>query len=204
MGREIRCQATWQGRTGEVKALLEPDALILRGDIKHKFARPVHGEAAVDSGDLVISTEGHVLRLMMGATEAERWLAALAKPLPSLAAKLGASAEKRALVIGKVDDETLKRALHGSVTRAPDKAAMIIAVLDTPSDLNAALVVAYKHRPIPIWFVYGKGKYVTVSDSAIRDAARAKGLVDNKSCNVSERLTATRYAWPSSASYQPK
>jgi hypothetical protein len=82
----------------------------------------------------------------------------------------------------------------------PPHAAMLIARIDGPDDLAAAMAAQADCPGLPIWAIYPKGKNQTFGDGAIRAALRAAGFRDTKSCAVSDRLTATRYARGSPAS----
>jgi len=193
MGREAVAMCRWQGKVAEVKALLESHEIILRGDIRAKISRATISAPKIDKDALVLRADGETLRLELGLKEAEKWLAALLKPLPSLAEKLGVSKSSKAFVIGKVDDAELKTALVGAATKAPKDAAVLIAMLRNEADLKAAIKAAGGAAHAPVWCVYGKGKFATLSDSAIRTTMRANGFVDNKTSGVSDQLTATRY-----------
>jgi hypothetical protein len=46
---------------------------------------------------------------------------------------------------------------------------------------------------LPLWAVYPKGMAANPGEAAIRSALRSAGWMDNKTCAVSARLTATRY-----------
>ena len=135
------------------------------------------------------------MTLTLGAKEAAAWVRALDKPLPSLAAKLGVSPDAQALMIGGPAPREIADAVAGSVALAPERAALIIAVLNTPGDLQAALV-AGKHHGLRVWCVHGKGKGAAVGGSSVREAFRGAGWMDIKSCAVSRTYTATLYRPP--------
>ncbi|MFM2356335.1 MAG: hypothetical protein RLZZ528_2071, partial [Pseudomonadota bacterium] len=135
----------------------------------------------------------------LGATEATRWVAALLKAPPSLAAKLGVAADRPVYIFGQTDDPELQEALTGAAVPTPGLAVQIVAVIETPDDLTGALALSSRNPGLPVWCVYPKGPSARPGDGAIRDAFRASGLIDTKSCAVSERLTATRYAARASA-----
>lgn len=72
-------------------------------------------------------------------------------------------------------------------------ADMIVAVIRSEGEIESALDIA-RAATLPVWIVAGKGKFATVSDSAIRTLMRANGFIDTKTSGVSDRWTATRYA----------
>src|ERR1700681_2701607 len=109
MGREARCTASWGTRSGEGTALLESTELIVRGAFRARAplssltAVQVIGDtprfrARDDDGALVL------------AAAAQRWAAAMAKPRPPLAARLGIATPSRVILEGRVDDEVIAAA----------------------------------------------------------------------------------------------
>jgi hypothetical protein len=197
MGREAEGHASWRGASGAVKALLESDGIILRGDIRVKLRRDGLMNWRVDGEDLALQAEGEPLVLTLGAKEAAAWVRALDKPLPSLATKLGVSAEARAWVIGGPPPEEIAVAVAGAQNPGPEGAAVIIAVLTGPGDLETALA-AGQAQGLRVWCVHGKGKGAAVSDAAVRAAFRAAGWMDIKASAVSEGFSATLYRPPAS------
>lgn len=193
MGREALIHAEVAGEAGEVRALLESGELILRGDIRRRFARAALEDLGVEGGILRFACGGEIMRLYLGAEVATRWASVIAKPPPSLRAKLGLDKGARALMIGSCDDAALIEALEGATVGKNGDADMLIAYLAGPDDLASALAVQSTGRARPLWAVYPKGKDVAFGGSAIRAALRAAGFRDTKSCAVSDRLTATRY-----------
>ena len=192
MGREAEGQALWRGESGAVKALLESDGIILRGEIRAKLRRDGLMDWQVEGEDLCLRAGGEPLVLTLGAREAAAWVKALDKPLPSLAAKLGISAEVRGWRIGGPPPEEIAVALAGAEVPGPEGAALIVAVLTGPGDLEAALAAGQAHG-LRVWCVHGKGKGAVVSDAAVRAVFRAAGWMDIKSSAVSEQFSATLY-----------
>ncbi len=193
MGREATATCAWKGQSGTVKALLESRELILRGDIRDKIARTDVEAASVAGDTLVLSVSGETLRLTFGTGEAVKWQAALLKPLPTLAEKLGIDAARPAFVTGTADDPELAVALVGATVTELEDAAVVVAVLTNETQLDTAFETAIAAPARPLWCIYPKGKLATPSDNIVRSFMRERGLMDNKTCAVSERLTATRY-----------
>jgi hypothetical protein len=192
MGREAEGHAIWRGQSGAVKALLESDGIVLRGEVRAKLRRDGLMNWRVEDEDLALQAEGEPLLLTLGAKEAAAWVKALDKPLPSLAAKLGVSATAMAWVIGAPMPEEIAVAVAGVQSPGPKGAVVIVAVLTGPGDLEAALA-AGQAQGLRVWCVHGKGKGAVVSDAAVRTAFRAAGWMDIKSCAVSEAFSATLY-----------
>lgn len=195
MGREAEGHAVWRGASGAVKAYLESDGIILRGEVRGKLRRDGLRDWRVEGEDLFLRAEGEPLVLTLGAKEAAAWVRVLEKPLPSLAAKLGVSAAARVWLIGGPAPEEIAVAVAGAEASGPEEAAMIVAVLTGPGDLAAALA-AGADSGLRVWCVYGKGKGAAVGDAAVREAFRAAGWMDIKSSAVSDRFSATLYRPP--------
>jgi hypothetical protein len=195
MGREAEGHAVWRGDSGAVKAYLESDGIILRGEVRAKLRRDGLMGWRVEGEDLCLRAEGEPLVLTLGAKEAAAWVRALEKPVPALAAKLGVSAEARAWVIGGPPPEEISVAVAGAETRGPDAATVIVAVLTGPGDLAAALAEG-QATGLRVWCIHGKGKGAAVTDAAVREAFRAAGWMDIKTSAVSEGFTATLYRPP--------
>lgn len=193
MGREALATADWQGITAEVKVLLESQEIILRGAIRARIPRSEVSDVTVEGDRLRLAAGGEPLTLTLGAAEAGTWAAALRKPPPSLAEKLGISTEKLAYVTGSVDDEALRRALEDATTDTLTDASVIVAVLSEEADLDAAYALAMSAPHLAVWCVYPKGTTSPIGDATVRSRLRERGYIDSKSSAVSDRLTATRY-----------
>jgi hypothetical protein len=194
MGREAIALCTWQGQSAEAKVLLESQEIILRGGIKARIPRGTITAFVAEGEALSVTAPEGTLVAQLGAKEAGKWAEALARPAPSLASKLGIGGEKPAFLLGETDDEALLDALagHHRVDRA-EQSAVIVALIDGVASLDEALELAGEHA-LMLWCIYPKGKSAVFGDTAIRSHLRAAGWMDNKSCAVSEQLTATRYA----------
>ncbi len=192
MGKEADIRAEVNDASGEVRALLERDELILRGEIRRRFPRNGLENLQVADGVLSFTGAGQAVRLHLGDA-AQTWYTAITTPPPSLRAKLGLDRGGKALVYGACDDAELAAALDGAVTDDGAQATMLIACITSPEDLAAAEAVQARYPQLPIWAVYPKGRNVSYGESAIRETLRAHGFRDSKTCSVSTRLTATRY-----------
>lgn len=200
MGREASCTARVGNETAEVTALLESTTVVLRGDLKHRWEivslqnlRLAGEELLFEVGDEATAIP---VALVLGEKEAGRWLKKLQTPPPTLAAKLGVSAENPALLIGPTVgtlDPALAEALAGGITTNLREARMLVAVLSNPSELPR---MAEFHADMickTVWVVHAKGPEASPSDTEVRLAMRNWGYVDNKTSSVSDKLTATRY-----------
>lgn len=199
MGREAVARCAIGAQSEDVKALLESRELILRGAaLKRRYALADLQRPRVEGDALCFEAGAEAVALQLGAAEAARWLQRITTPPPTLAAKLGIGPESPAAVFGSVDDDAeLAAALQGARCEDPQQASVLVAVVLTAEELAAALRL---HAGLPcrgLWLVHAKGgKSAALGDGAIREALRALGYKDTKSCAVSERLTATRYQRP--------
>lgn len=190
MGREAEAAIRFSGQSGHGKILLETHELILRGDIRARIARAQIIGFAADGDNLVLTTTEGPLCATLGAKEAALWIKALAKPPPSLGAKLGISAQTPARVLGELSDATLINALKGAVAH---ESRLIIAELPDQTVFDAALAFI-ENLPAPtFWGITRKGKSA-FPEAELRNQMRAAGYIDSKSCAVSDLHTATRYA----------
>ncbi len=192
MGREALCTCRWGGERAEVKALLETNELIVRGELKRKVPLADLKSVRVDGDDLVFKVGRESVALTLGAKDALSWAKKIATPPPSLKDKLGLKGNAKALVIGSVKDLALAEALKGATTKAATKAMIVVAVVENEKDLAKAL----KSSPTgtPIWIVHRKGKAASFVETPVRTAMRAKGFMDTKVSAVSADFSATRYS----------
>jgi hypothetical protein len=195
MGREATCTCVWNGKTATVKALIEPPELILRGELRHRIpiAKMQHVEAERDQ--LRFTIEGELVSLSLGSVTAAKWADTLLKPPPTLAQKLGISADTTVWMIGPVDDANLKTALADAKSVSRRSGGIILARIDTPGDLQSALMRATDQlrAGVPIWFIYRKGPGHPLNENLVRSTALATGIVDTKVAAVSTEFSALRF-----------
>lgn len=197
MGREARCTArVGDQAASEVQALLESTAIVLRGELKRRWAIAGLQHLRVEGEALCFEAEGDTVALALGEAEAGRWLKKLLTPPPTLAAKLGISAATPALLMGPTRgtlDPALAEALGQGLTGNPRAAHMLVAVVQSPVEVER---MADFHADMPckaVWVVHPKGRDAYPSDAEVRLEMRRRGYVDNKTSAVSDTLTATRY-----------
>lgn len=192
MGREVEAHVMYQGQTGLVRALLESDALILRGEVRLRLPRAGLQGWQADGDDLRLRTTAGDLVLTIGAKDAASWVAALRRPVPTLHEKLGLTGA--AIWLLRVpDDVALEQAVAGIPIVPPAQATLGIAVIRCTADLNALLAVCVAHAELVVWAINKKGKAARIAESTIRTALRGLGMVDTKACAVSTTLSGTRY-----------
>lgn len=196
MGREASCTARVGAESAEATALLESTTIVLRGALKRRWAIAALQKLRLDGDALCFDADGEAVALALGAKEAERWLKKLQTPPPTLAAKLGVSADNPALLIGPTVgtlDPALAEALSHGLTGNVKTARMLVAVISKPGELERMAEFHATMLCKTVWVVHQKGPGAFPSDAEIRTELRSRGYVDNKSSAVSEALTATRY-----------
>jgi hypothetical protein len=194
VGREARCAASWGARSGEVTALLESTELIVRGAFRARAPIASLREVRAVAGTLHFRAGEDDVALMLGPA-APRWAAALAKPPPSLANKLGITAGSRVLALGRIDDAALAEALAAGTPAADGDPDLIVARVD---DADTLARIEHDHRAllerhVRLWVVYTKGKGAPLGETAVRAMLRERGLMDLKVASVSPALTALQF-----------
>jgi hypothetical protein len=195
VGREARCAASWGARSGEVTALLESTEVIVRGAFRARAPLSSLREVRADGDTLRFRAGEDDVALVLGRA-APRWAAALAKPPPSLAAKLGITAGTRVLVEGEIDDETLAAAVAAGTPAGADDPDLVVARVDDADELAriASEHSALLERGVRLWVVYTQGRGAPLGETAVRSMLRERGLIDLKVASVSAALTALQFA----------
>ena len=142
MGREATCTCVWNGEKSNVKALIEPPELILRGELRRRIPIAKMSAVKAERGQLRFSIDGESVALSLGNTMAANWADVLLKPPPSLAKKLGITQDTKVWMIGPVDDAALKAALSEGKAVSHRTGGLILARVDTLADLHSALMRA--------------------------------------------------------------
>jgi hypothetical protein len=185
----------WNGEKAEVKALIEPPELILRGGIRRRIPIAAMKQIRAEGEGLLFSFNGEAVALALGNEAATKFAKALTTPPPSLAKKLGITAESVVRTIGEIDDRALEKAISEAKEVTNRSGDLILARVDTPVELTAAIKKAADDlsRGVPIWFIYPKGPGHALNEHIVRATALATGIVDTKVAAVSAALTALRF-----------
>lgn len=199
MGREAACTCVMGKTIVAVKALLESNELVLRGEVRRKFPFAEMKKIQVDGEELRFAVGNQSVSLVLGSAQAVKWAEAIANP-PTLSKKLGITPESTILMLGPVDDDAVGAVLSVAAEvlrteRLTEPVDLILARVDTPEALSNAIEDASNllARRVPIWVIYPKGPGKSLSESAVRDALLARGMTDTKVAAVSARLTALRF-----------
>ena len=195
MGREANCVCEWNGVPAQVKALLEPPELILRGGLRSRIPFAKMKRVAADGDRLCFGFNKDKVCLILGKQSADTWARALVTPPPSLAKKLGIAPASAVRIIGKIDDDALRQALSESRTAARGVAELIVARVNSSAELQVAFAKAADllANGVPLWIVYRKGPGHAINESDVRSAGLAVGVVDVKVASVSPQLTALKF-----------
>jgi len=191
MGREATAWARYAGREGETKVLLEAEGVVLRRPIGLRIPREAVRDAMVDGDRLTGEGPEGAFSLALGAAEAAKWKAALEKPLPTLAEKLGVAPGRPVWTFGDLSTPELEAAIVDVAWTPPEAALLRMARAGSTAELEDALASSAV-ASTPIWIIHGKGKGA-FNDAAVRGLMRGRGFVDVKACAVSAELSATLY-----------
>jgi hypothetical protein len=196
MGLESGCTARYGGRASDGKALLETDELIFRGSFR--LTVPYHEikDVQVEGGKLILDYDGDELILEVGSC-AEDWANRILYP-KVLVDKLGVKPEHRVAVLGLDPGFLGGRTRAKPATRLGKEHDLVFLALEKAADLTRIEKVLPSLTPAgALWTVRTRGKK-DVSESIVRETARAAGLVDVKVARFSETQTAEKFVRPRS------
>jgi hypothetical protein len=194
MGREATCQCTWGEVEANCKVLLEGAAMIFRLGIRRRIPLSSLKEVSTHGDDLVFRVGEDRVSLHLGSDQAQRWAKAIVAPLPSLARKLGISADTRLRLVGEVQCKELETAIAEAGDVSGKNPDLLLICGEQQDEIFNALHRCIKDQTaIPIWVVYPKGPRSEVKESALRDLLRGHGFMDTKVAAVSAKFTALRF-----------
>lgn len=198
MGQEVKTQLRWDGRIVEVTALLEGEHLVFQGgaSVSVPFAEMWSVEA--DAGWLEIKSARGLMLIELGP-KAEVWKEKIKNP-KGLVEKLGVDADKKVLVLGKLDAGLVKD-LEGTGAKVAKSARgkdfdIVFVVANKKPDLEQITKARVLMKADgAIWIVYPKGKE-DLTERDVLTGGRTRELTDNKQVKVDEALTAVRFVIP--------
>jgi hypothetical protein len=186
VGSEATCLLTYAGETAEVKALLETDELVTRGQIRLRIPLAGLKAEAVD-GRLSLAWGDETATLELGAPAA-RWADRITNP-KTLVDKLGVKPGQRVTLAG------VELELRG-VELVDSGADHVFLQADSVADLDRiGPLAAQMARDGGVWVVAPKGG-VEPRESQVLEAGRAAGLKDVKVTRWSDTHTAHRFVIP--------
>ncbi|HSP16963.1 MAG TPA: hypothetical protein VLV78_19610 [Thermoanaerobaculia bacterium] len=197
MGSEAKCRVELDGRTGEAKALLETDELIVRAPFR--LTIPFREIKTIEAGDdhLRIAWGSHTLSLAIGR-DARKWADKIRNP-KSLTDKLGIKAGQKISIAGDLPrsflDELNRRGADVSMRMRPNS-DIIFFVVDRKEDLlRFSAIRKSLASDGSLWVVRPKG-ITAISESDVMAAGRSAGLVDVKVARFSATHTAEKFVIP--------
>ena len=192
MGREARCTIEHHGRRHEDgRALLETKDVQLRAP-GLRASVPFEGltvEPAQD-GWLELRNSAGLTRLQLGAAEAARWAERIRNP-PSAMDKLGIGAGTAVRLVGTVDAglKAQVQEREARLVRTNAGAAVLLFAPTSVADLaRLAELRGSMADDAAVWVVWPKGGR-ELTETHLREAALAAGLVDVKVASVSDTLS---------------
>jgi hypothetical protein len=198
MGAEAHCSVTFGHTTAEGKALLETDELIFRGE-GLRLSIPYKAISRVDARDgvLHVSWPDGTAAFDLGPAAA-KW-ADKVRNRPSRIDKLNIRAGQLVLFVG-VRDATLREEIETCgatvLARGFEPVDAIFMAANERGDLERLVTVQkFLKRDGAIWVIRPKGS-AQITESDVRKAGRAAGLVDVKVARFSDTLTAEKFVIP--------
>lgn len=193
MGREKICDGSLGNDRGEVRAMLESNEIILRGDITAKLPLQTLRSMRAHVDKFEALTDRGKLSLALGATEAAAWLTRIHNPR-SLIQKLGI---KQHTPVHVIDEHPEFRGVisdSGAKLVALQWATIVFVVIETEAQLSALCRLVHTlPGASQLWVLRRKGKQVTVKESVIMAALKEQGLAPSKTTAWSSDYAADRY-----------
>lgn len=200
MGNEAICKATFAGRKGRGKALLETSELIFRSeDESLRFKLPfkdIKSAAAID-GQLRLETAEGTATLDLGAN-ASKWCEKILHP-KSRIDKLGVKTAASVALIGDFGKDFVAelRTRTSNIKTKPDGVPdCLFLAANAVTDLAQLTRLSTSVKgAAALWVVYPKGqKKITEND--VLSAGRQSGLKDVKVVGFSTTHTALKFVIP--------
>lgn len=205
MGLEATCKLRLDRQSFSGRAHVDSSCFTFRGDTRLEIPlSTVRAAEIAADGSLVLTHTGGSFALYFDSPgAAAKWADKILHP-PSLCDKLGVKPDQHVVVLGLAEADFLReitaRLGHPPATRLAPQLDLLFYAADSLAAL-ARLGALKKHlQPAgAIWVVSRKGRAATVKDTDVMQAARAAGLVDNKTCSFSATHTALRLVIPRAA-----
>jgi hypothetical protein len=198
MGLERTCYALIGGRRVKGVAHLEPGELRFAAATPLRIPLDAAARAVAHDGGLDVDWPGGSARFELGS-DAEAWALRIRYPRGRLD-KLGIRPESTVSVVGLSDaafeTELAARTPHVSNGRVRRGSHFVLAGATTLADLDR--LSGYRAAIAEdgaIWVVWTKGQK-SLTETHVREAAKAQGLVDVKVMSFSEQLSALKLVIP--------
>lgn len=198
MGQEVKTQLRWDGRIVEGTVLLEGEQLVFRGGASVSLPFGEMWSVEADAGWLEIKSARGLMLIELGP-KAEVWKEKIKNP-KGLVEKLGVDADKKVLLLGKLDAALVKDleatgAKVAKSARGKDFDIVFVVVGKKPDLEQITKGRVLMKADGAIWVVYPKGKD-DLTERDVLTGGRTRELTDNKQVKVDEALTAVRFVIP--------
>ena len=198
MGLDTTCTASFKRQRSEGRALLETDHVLFRGDFRVKVSLSSITSIKASRGTLTLGTGDGILTLQLGPAAA-KWAAKISSP-KSLVEKLGVRSGAHVGVVGIADNEFIDDLRRAGATVTSRLGAtlndIIFFAVGAPRDLDRFVSLQKSLAPDgAVWSIRPKGR-ADISESIVRAAGKAAGLVDVKVARFSDTDTAEKFVRP--------
>lgn len=201
MGKELETRVTIDGvRRSGMRVHLGSSALEIGGRPRHSIDFASLRKLSVHDGELILETREAVVSIELGE-QAAAWAAKIRNP-PSRAQKLGLKPELRVALIGQVATELSGEisAVGARLVEPGAKADLVFLSVESSEDLlQLPRLVKRLGGAGALWVVRRKGRGASVSETDVRSAAHAAGLVDVKVAAFSATHSADKFVIPVAA-----
>jgi hypothetical protein len=202
MGNELSCTLRHEGKSFSGKALLESSEILFRGDTRLKI--PFNSITAVQAndGELHIRTKDGLAVFELGSKAAAQWHQKITNP-KSVLEKLGVKPGQSVSLIGSLPSSFLadlkKHRAQVATNKVSKDSPWIFFVANEKQELRRLSAIAKQIQgATALWLVYPKGQK-SITESDVRSAGLATGLVDVKVVSFSPVLTALKFVLPKSS-----
>jgi hypothetical protein len=195
VGQEIACTAASDGRRVKGRALLETDELLFRGDGLRLHIPYASMTAVRDAGGVLeIDHDGVTSTFGLG-DRAANWADRIRNP-KTVIDKLGVKPGQRVILRGMDADGFAGDLEARGAALVKSRADHLFVAVKTQDDLAVLpSLVPLIERNGAVWTVRRKGRK-DLTESDVRAAGKAAGLVDVKVVRFSETHTAEKFVIP--------
>jgi hypothetical protein len=196
MGAEIKCRASFDGKTGEGRALLETSEIIFRGEFRLKIPFKEMKKVTAADGELRVRFTGGEAAFTLGPAAA-KWADKILHP-KSLLEKLGVKSGQKLAVLQITDRDFLRDAkkLARITNRVGKNEEMVFFGAETRAALAKIPALTKSLAPASaLWVVHPKGR-AEITEMDVINAGRKARLKDVKVASFSATHTARKFVIP--------
>jgi hypothetical protein len=194
MGNESLCFVEFGSESAKAKALLETDALIVRGALRARIPFGEMKEVQAVKGALTFGWNDRDVRIHVG-DDAAKWAEKIRNP-KSVADKLGIKAGQRITVLGDLGSTFLEGRGANVSSRLRLETDIIFLAANDRKDLDRLPRLRESLAPAgAVWVIRPKG-IESIRETDVMSSAKAAGLVDVKVVRFSDSHTAEKLVIP--------